>query len=161
MKIGFYTGSFDPFTNGHLHVVKKAADVFDKVIIGIGIHPTKRRRYDKEEIKTAIEKVLISENIDNVCVIEYDNLSVDVAKEYNATYLIRGIRNGTDYEYEEIMAGINEELSGLDTIYFRAGKLGNISSSMVVELLRNGRDITKYLPKEIIEVIKKKEKIEL
>ena len=159
MKIGFYTGSFDPFTNGHLHVVKKAADVFDKVIIGIGIHPTKRRRYDKEEIKTAIEKLLVSENLDNVCVIEYDNLSVDVARAYNATYLIRGIRNGTDYEYEEIMAGMNEELSGLDTIYFRAGKLGNISSSMVVELLRNGKDVTKYLPKEIVDVIKKKEKI--
>ena len=159
MKIGFYTGSFDPFTNGHLHVVKKAAEVFDKVIIGIGIHPTKRRRYDKEEMKHAIEKVLKRENLNNVFVIEYDNLSVDCAKEHNSTYLIRGIRNGTDYEYEEIMASMNEELSGLDTIYFRAGKLGNISSSMVVELLRNGRNVDTYLPNEIIEVIKKKEKI--
>lgn len=159
MKIGFYTGSFDPFTNGHLHVVKKAAEVFDKVIIGIGIHPTKRRRYDKEEMKHAIEKVLKREKLDNVCVIEYDNLSVDCAKEHNSTYLIRGIRNGTDYEYEEIMASMNEELSGLDTIYFRAGKLGNISSSMVVELLRNGRNVDTYLPNEIVEVIKKKEKI--
>ena len=159
MKTGFYTGSFDPFTNGHLHVVKKAAEVFDKVIIGIGIHPTKRRRYDKEDMKHAIEKVLKRENLDNVCVIEYDNLSVDCAKEHNSTYLIRGIRNGTDYEYEEIMASMNEELSGLDTIYFRAGKLGNISSSMVVELLRNGRNVDTYLPNEIIEVIKKKEKI--
>lgn len=159
MKTGFYTGSFDPFTNGHLHVVKKAAEVFDKVIIGIGIHPTKRRRYDKEEMKHAIEKVLKRENLNNVCVIEYDNLSVDCAKEHNSTYLIRGIRNGTDYEYEEIMASMNEELSGLDTIYFRAGKLGNISSSMVVELLRNGRNVDIYLPNEIVEVIKKKEKI--
>ena len=158
MKIGFYTGSFDPFTNGHLHVVKKAAEVFDKVIIGIGIHPTKRRRYDKEDMKHAIEKVLKRENLDNVCVIEYDNLSVDCAKEHNSTYLIRGIRNGTDYEYEEIMASMNEELSGLDTIYFRAGKLGNISSSMVVELLRNGKNVDAYLPNEIVDVIKKKEK---
>ena len=160
MKIGFYTGSFDPFTNGHLHVVKKAAEVFDKVIVGIGIHPTKRRRYDKEEMKSAIEKVLVTKKLSNVCVIEYDNLSVDVAKEHNSTYLIRGIRNGTDYEYEEIMASMNEELSGLDTIYFRAGKLGNISSSMVVELLRNGKDVSTYLPKEIVEVIKRKEKID-
>ena len=159
MKTGFYTGSFDPFTNGHLHVVKKAAEVFDKVIIGIGIHPTKRRRYDKEEMKHAIEKVLKRENLNNVFVIEYDNLSVDCAKEHNSTYLIRGIRNGTDYEYEEIMASMNEELSGLDTIYFRAGKLGNISSSMVVELLRNGRNLHTYLPNEIKEVIKKTEKI--
>ena len=159
MKTGFYTGSFDPFTNGHLHVVKKAAEVFDKVIIGIGIHPTKRRRYDKEEMKHAIEKVLKRENLNNVFVIEYDNLSVDCAKEHNSTYLIRGIRNGTDYEYEEIMASMNEELSGLDTIYFRAGKLGNISSSMVVELLRNGKNVDTYLPNEIVDVIKKKEKI--
>ena len=159
MKIGFYTGSFDPFTNGHLHVVKKAAEVFDKVIIGIGIHPTKRRRFDKEEMKSAIEKVLKNENLNNVEVIEYDNLSVDCAKANNSTYLIRGIRNGTDYEYEEIMASMNEELSGLDTIYFRAGKLGNISSSMVVELLRNGKNVDAYLPNEIVDVIKKKEKI--
>ena len=159
MKTGFYTGSFDPFTNGHLHVVKKAAEVFDKVIIGIGIHPTKRRRYDKEEMKSAIKEVLKRENLNNVDVIEYDNLSVDVAIAHNSTYLVRGVRNGTDYEYEEIMASMNEELSGLDTIYFRAGKLGNISSSMVVELLRNGRDVSAYLPVEIVDVIKKKEKI--
>ena len=159
MKTGFYTGSFDPFTNGHLHVVKKAAEVFDKVIIGIGIHPTKRRRYDKEEMKSAIKEVLKRENLNNVDVIEYANLSVDVAIAHNSTYLVRGVRNGTDYEYEEIMASMNEELSGLDTIYFRAGKLGNISSSMVVELLRNGRDVSTYLPVEIVDVIKKKEKI--
>ena len=159
MKTGFYTGSFDPFTNGHLHVVKKAAEVFDKVIIGIGIHPTKRRRYDKEEMKSAIKEVLKRENLNNVDVIEYDNLSVDVAIAHNSTYLVRGVRNGTDYEYEEIMASMNEELSGLDTIYCRAGKLGNISSSMVVELLRNGRDVSTYLPVEIVDVIKKKEKI--
>ena len=160
MKIGFYTGSFDPFTNGHLQIVRKAAELFDKVIIGIGIHPTKRRRYDKEEMKAAIKEVLQREELNNVDVIEYDNLSVDVAKIYNSTYLIRGVRNGTDYEYEEIMASMNEELSGLDTIYFRAGKLGNISSSMVVELLRNGRDVSTYLPNEIVNVIKKKEKID-
>lgn len=160
MKIGFYTGSFDPFTNGHLQIVRKAAELFDKVIIGIGIHPTKRRRYDKEEMKSAIKEVLQRENINNVDVIEYDNLSVDVAKAHNSTYLIRGVRNGTDYEYEEIMASMNEELSGLDTIYFRAGKLGNISSSMVVELLRNGRDVSTYLPIEIVNVTKRKEKID-
>ena len=160
MKTGFYTGSFDPFTNGHLQIVKKAAELFDKVIIGIGIHPTKRRRYDKEEMKSAIKEVLKRENLNNVDVIEYDNLSVDVAIAHNSTYLVRGVRNGTDYEYEEIMASMNEELSGLDTIYFRAGKLGNISSSMVVELLRNGRDVSTYLPSEIVNVIKRKEKID-
>ncbi len=154
MEIGFYVGSFDPFTNGHLHVVEKSAKLFDKVIIGIGVHPNKKRRYDKEKMKVAIENVLKRRNLNNVSVICYENLSIDAAMENNATVLVRGIRNGMDYEYEENMASINEEISGLDTIYIRAGSLGNISSSFVMELFNNGKDVTKYLPAEIIEILK-------
>ena len=154
MEIGFYAGSFDPFTKAHLHVVAKSAQLFDKVIVGIGVHPDKKRRFDKDVMKEAIEKVLIQENLNNVTVISYDNLSVDAAIENKATFLVRGIRNGMDYEYEENMASINEELSGLDTVYIRAGNLGNISSSMVMDLLRNGKDVSKYLPKEIIDIVK-------
>ena len=156
MKIGFYAGSFDPFTNGHLHVLQKSAQLFDKVIVGIGVHPSKTRRFDKDLMKNAIEQVLMREKLTNVIVISYGNFSVDTAIEYNSTFLIRGIRNGMDYEYEENMASINEEISGLDTIYIRAGSLGNISSSMVMELLRNGKDVSKYLPKEIMDLVLKK-----
>ena len=156
MKIGFYAGSFDPFTNGHLHVVTESAKLFDKVIVGIGIHPNKTRRFDQTLMQKSIEEVLDRNNICNVEVISYENLSIDVAKEYNATFLVRGIRNGMDYEYEENMASINEELSGIDTVYIRAGRLGNISSSMVMELLRNGKDVSKYLPEEILELVKTK-----
>ena len=155
MKIGFYAGSFDPFTNGHLHVVTESAKLFDKIIIGIGVHPKKTRRFDKELMKEAIEKVLAAKNLNNVTVICYDNLSVDVALEYNSTFLVRGIRNGMDYEYEENISSINEEISGLDTVYIRAGNLGNISSSMVMELLRNKKDVSRYLPKEVLELVKK------
>ena len=153
MNTAFYAGSFDPFTNGHLHVLTQAAELFDKVIVGIGIHPKKSRRFDKKLMKEAIEKVLIRENITNAIVISYDNLSVDAALSYNSTFLVRGVRNGMDYEYEENIASINKELSGLETIYIRAGDLGNISSSMVMELLRNGRDVSKYLPPEVLEVV--------
>ena len=155
MKIGFYAGSFDPFTKGHLHVIEKSAKLFDKVIVGIGIHPTKKRRFDKDIMKKTIEEVLNRQKLHNVTVITYDNLSVDTALDYNATFLVRGIRNGMDYEYEENMASINEEISGLDTVYIRAGNLGNISSSMVMELLRSNRDVSKYLPEEVIAVVKK------
>ena len=155
MKIGFYAGSFDPFTNGHLHVIEKSAELFDKVIVGIGIHPTKTRRFDKETMQNAIEQVLARKKLNNVIVVSYDNLSVDAALKYNSTFLVRGIRNGMDYEYEENMASINEEISRLDTIYIRAGNLGNISSSMVMELLRNGKDVAKYLPEEILALVKK------
>ena len=155
MKIGFYAGSFDPFTNGHLHVVTQSAKLFDRVIIGIGVHPKKTRRFDKELMQKAIEEVLAHNNLNNVTVISYDNLSVDVAIENDSTFLVRGIRNGMDYEYEENMASINEEISGLDTVYIRAGNLGNISSSMVMELLRNNKDVSKYLPEEVLALVRK------
>ncbi len=157
MKIGFYAGSFDPFTNGHLHVIEKSAELFDKVIVGIGINPKKTRRFSSDSMKRAIEKILIRKGMNHVKVICYDNLSVDSAAEWNATFLVRGIRNGMDYEYEENIASINEEIAGIDTVYIRAGSLGNISSSMVVELMRYNKDVSKYLPVEVLEEIKKVE----
>ncbi len=155
MKIGFYAGSFDPFTNGHLHVISKSAQLFDEVVVGIGVHPKKTRRFDTDLMKKAIQQVLIRENLHNVKVISYKNLTVDIALDCNSTFLVRGIRNGMDYEYEENMASINEEISGLDTVYIRSGNLGNISSSMVMELLRNNKDVTKYLPEEILALVEK------
>lgn len=121
MKIAFYPGSFDPFTNGHLHVVKTACKLFDKVIIGIGINFQKERRFSNEIMKSAIQETLKLENINNAEVIIYEGLSVDIAKEYNCNYMIRGLRNDMDYQYEENLAQINEEISGLDTIYIRSG----------------------------------------
>ena len=158
MEIGFYAGSFDPFTNGHLHVIEKSVKIFDKVIIGIGDNPDKKRRFDKSLMKNLIEELLINRKLTNVEVICYENMTVDAAKSNNATFLVRGVRNGMDYDCEENMASINEEVAGIDTIYIRAGKLGNISSSMVMDLLEHGKDVSKYLPKEIINFIKKGEK---
>ena len=154
MKIGFYAGSFDPFTIGHLHIIKVASKLFDKIIIGIGVNPKKTRRYDKIKMKEAIEKLLKSENINNVECIIFDGLTADVAIEYGASFLIRGVRNGIDYDFEENLALINEEISGIDTIYIRAGELGAISSSMVFELLKRGKDVSKYIPPFIIDIIK-------
>lgn len=156
LKIGFYSGSFDPFTNGHLHIVKTASRIFDKVIIGIGINYRKKRRYDSILMKTAIEKTLKSEHIENVEVITYDTLTVDIAKKYNASFLIRGLRNDTDYAYEENLSQINEEISALDTIYLRSSNLNFISSSMVNELIEYKKDVSKYLPKDILDAINTK-----
>ena len=156
MEIGFYSGSFDPFTIGHLHVLKQALRICDKVIIGIGTNSDKKRRFDKDLIKEAIEKVLVRENISNVSVIIYEGLTFKAALDNNATLLLRGIRNnGTDYNYEESLAATNKEASGLDTIYIRACEYGNVSSSLVMEFLKNDVDVSKYLPKDVLEVVMK------
>lgn len=154
MKIGFYSGSFDPFTNGHLHVVKQALKLFDKVVIGIATNSSKKRRFPKELMKDTIEKVLERENLSSrVSVVCFENLTVDVAEQNNTLFLVRGIRNGADYEFEENISLLNEKVGNLDTIYFRAGDLGFISSTMVMELFKNGRDVSEYLPPEILEAI--------
>lgn len=154
MKIGFYSGSFDPFTIGHKFVLDRAINLFDKVIVGIGVNDKKKRRFDKLLMKNAIDEMLKNEGIDNVECIIYNNLTVDAAISSGANFLIRGIRNGMDYDYEENIASINQEMSGLDTIYIRAGKFGSVSSTLVSVMLENNKDISKYVPKEILKVIK-------
>lgn len=156
MKVGFYSGSFDPFTNGHLHIVKASCQIFDKVIVGIGINSNKTKNYDIEQMKLAIEETLKNENITNAEVITYQELTVEIAKKYHANFLIRGLRNDTDYAFEENLAQINEEISGLDTIYFRSGVLGFISSSMVMELIHYGKDVSRYLPEPVFHLIDSK-----
>ncbi len=156
MKIGFYSGSFDPFTNGHLHIIKASCQIFDKVVVGIGINTNKTRNYDTEQMKLAIEETLKKANIKNVEIITYQELTVEIAQKYQANFLIRGLRNDTDYAFEENLAQINEEISGLDTIYFRSGVLGFISSSMVMELIHYGRDVSRYLPEPVLNLINSK-----
>lgn len=153
MNNGFYAGSFDPFTSGHMHVVKTASKLFDRLVIGIGDNNQKKRKYNKDVMKAAIEKALVSDKINNVVVVNYEGLSVDAAKDNECNFLVRGIRDDMDYYYEENIAEINEEISGLDTIYIRAGVLGGISSSTVKELFANGKDISRYVPDDILKIM--------
>ena len=158
--IGFYAGSFDPFTNGHLQIVKKAAKCFDRVIVGIGYNTEKQERIDKPKMKEAIEKVISEEGLSNVEVVLYDGLTIEKAKECGANILIRGLRNGTDYEYEENISEINEKLAGMDTCYFRAGDLGYLSSSVVMELYNNNKPIDKFVPRAVAELLEELRKEE-
>ncbi len=156
--IGFYAGSFDPFTNGHLAIVKKASKCFEKVIVGIGYNSEKKPRVDKNKMKEAIEKTISEENLLNVEVVLYSGPTVDEAKKFNSNMLIRGLRNGTDYEYEENISAINEKIAGIDTCYFRAGDLGYLSSSIVMELFENSKDISKFVPKAVEDLLNEERK---
>lgn len=151
--IAIYPGSFDPFTNGHLHVLRQASEVFDKVYVAIAVNSAKQRRTDKEEMKKAMEEVIKNSQLNNVEVAIFEGLTVDLAKEKGARYLVRGLRNGTDYEYEENLAIVNSKIAGVETIYFRAGKTSHISSSIVMELHRYSKDITKWVPEEILKIL--------
>lgn len=148
-----YAGSFDPFTTGHLHVLLQASKVFEKVYVVIAVNLEKQRKTDKDIMKNAIESVIANRNITNVEVLIHEGLTVDIAKEKGAEFLVRGLRNGTDYQYEENIALINNKIAGIETIYFRAGKTSHISSSMVMELMRYNKDISNLVPQEVLDIL--------
>lgn len=145
MKIGVFTGSFDPFTIGHDDIVKRALPLFDQIVIGIGVNERKQYRQTKEERVNAIAKVYANEP--KIVVKAYSDLTVDFAKRENASYIIKGIRSIKDFEYEREQAEINRMIGGVETLLLYADpKLASISSSMVRELEHFGRNIDEFLP---------------
>lgn len=153
MKQAVYPGSFDPFTNGHLDIVKKAAALFDKVTIVVAINKNKKRAYDVNKMCLAIEDTLAENNITNCVVGTWDRLIAELMQNWNVKYLIRGLRNTMDYNYEENIAEVNKLINpNIEYVYFRADNAA-ISSSMVKELHSFGQDISQYVSKPVIEVM--------
>lgn len=151
IKKALYAGSFNPFTNGHLSIVEKSAELFDKVVIGIAYNSTKDRIQDLNLMMEAIRKQV--SNLDNVSVTRIDGLVADWCGKNDVSYLVRGLRDTTDYLYEENIAKINKEINpNLRTIYFRADN-DVISSSMVRELIKYNKDVSKYVPEEIYKIL--------
>lgn len=149
MNIAVYAGSFDPFTNGHLSIVKNASKLFDKVYVVIARNPDKHRSSDVDLMCQAMLDCFNREGLTNCIPLVHAGLIAELCYLQNAQYLIRGLRNTSDYMYEENIAKINQEINpGLKTIYFRAEN-DVISSSMIRELKKYGKDVTKYIPKEI------------
>ena len=154
-KNAIYPGSFDPFTNGHLDVVRKAADIFDNVYVLLGTNPAKRRAYLAEEMRGAVERSLHDDGITNCQVLVHDGLTAVFAKEHGIRYMVRGLRNSTDYSYEENSALVNKLLyPELEYIYFRSDREA-ISSSMVRELHMYGADVEALVPRAVLELMRK------
>ena len=151
MKIAIYPGSFDPITNGHLDILKRALKVFDKIIILVANNASKHSRFSIEDRVAMIKEA--TEDLDNVVVDTYDGLTVKYAKEHGATTLIRGLRAVSDFEYEFQLASANEFAdSSIDMVFFMArGDKTFISSSAIFELHKSGVDVSNLVPESVIK----------
>ena len=150
-KKALYAGSFDPFTNGHLSIVEKGAELFDELVIGIADNSCKKRHTDIYKMRDAIREQL--KYFKNVSVVIINGLVADYCKEEDICYLVRGLRNTSDYLYEEKIAKINKEINpNLRTIYCRADN-DVISSSMIRELKGFGKDVSRFVPEEIYRIL--------
>ena len=150
-KQAIFCGSFDPFTNGHLSIVKKASKIFDTVYIVIATNYNKNRKTNKLSIIKGIEKTLEKEGISN-CIVDYTfDLIAKYCKQNNIKYIVRGLRNNMDYNYEENIAEVNELLNDeLEYVYFRADNKA-ISSSMVRELMSYNQSVSQWVPEDVLK----------
>lgn len=154
MAKAIYPGSFDPFTNGHFDIVKRAAPLFDRLILAIGDNPAKQPLFEKEERIRLIKEILRS--IKNVDVEGFDGLLVDYAKKRGAKVVVRGIRTISDFEYEYQMALTNKALAAdIETVFMVTSKeYAFVSAKLIKEAASLGGDIATFVPPEIARAMK-------
>ena len=153
MKIAVYPGSFDPITNGHLDIIKRGAKVFDKIIVAVLVNVDKKYLFEIDERVELIKKV--TRDIENVEVISFNGLLVNLLKECNTNIIIKGLRTTFDFEYELQMALMNNELdSNIETVcMMSSSKNLHISSSCVKQVAKFGGSIEGLVPSEIVSDI--------
>ena len=152
-KIAIYPGSFDPITNGHIDLIKRAAKLFDEVIIAITQNSNKSSFLSIDQRVNAAENSLKS--VKNAKVLSFNSLLVDFASEHNAQIIIRGLRAVSDFEYEFQLSGMNKRLnSEIETLFMTPSEeFANISSSLVREILLLGGDISPFVPIEVKKIL--------
>ena len=155
-KIAVYPGSFDPLTNGHLDIIKRASKLFGHLIVGVLTNSAKKPIFTKEERVDLIRKCV--EEYDNVEVAMFDGLLVDFVRQKKAVAIVKGLRAVSDYEYELQMAALNKHIDNeIETVFLMADVQHSfLSSSIVKELARNGGKIKGLVPDKIIDDIMKK-----
>ncbi|PIT70563.1 pantetheine-phosphate adenylyltransferase [Bartonella tribocorum] len=161
MKIALYAGSFDPLTNGHLDVLKGCFVLADKVVVAIGIHATKKTLFSFEEragFITQVGKDVLGADFNRLQILSFNNLLIEKAREVGASFLIRGLRDGTDLDYEMQMAGMNGIMAPeLQTVFLPASVSGRvITSTLVRQIASMGGDVTSFVPPNIAQALHSK-----
>jgi pantetheine-phosphate adenylyltransferase len=148
MKKAIFPGSFDPITNGHFDIIKRGVSLFDEVIVAIGVNADKKYMFSLEDRKRFIEEAFKDEP--KVKVITYSGLTIDLCKKEKAEFILRGLRNPADFEFEKAIAHTNYVMSKIETVFLlTAAQTSFISSSIVRDVLRNGGDISQLVPESV------------
>ena len=145
MKRAVFPGSFDPLTLGHQDIVERGATIFDEIIVGIGHNAEKSHMFSIKQRKQFIAQCF--QNNPKVKVLDYQGLTIDFCKSVGANYLLRGVRNNGDFEFEKAIARTNRELSNIETVFLLTSiQTSFISSSIVREIIRNKGDYKRFVP---------------
>ena len=142
-RIAIFPGSFDPFTKGHENIVQRAIPLFDEIVIGLGVNNKKQYMFDTESRIKHIQSLFPNQN---VVVEAYTGLTVDFCKEKKAGYLLRGLRNTNDFEFEKAIGQMNKDLNDIETVFLITDKeFGAISSTIIREININGGDVSQFV----------------
>ena len=148
MRRALFPGSFDPITLGHYDIIKRGVHLFDEVIVAIGVNSEKKYMFSLEERKQFLEESFKDEP--KVKIMDYTGLTIQFCKEVNAQFILRGLRNPADFEFEKAIAHTNRKLSKIETVFLlTAAKTSFISSSIVREVIKNNGDYTVLVPDSV------------
>ena len=148
MKKAVFPGSFDPLTLGHCDIINKSLDLFDEIIIAIGENSDKKNMFSMDDRKKFIHDEF--KNQEKLKILNYDGLTVNFCKKIDANFIVRGLRNPADFEFEKTIAQTNKKLTGIETVFFLTSpETAYISSSIVREIINNKGDYTKLVPSSV------------
>ncbi|QFZ55154.1 pantetheine-phosphate adenylyltransferase [Oceanihabitans sp. IOP_32] len=148
MKRAIFPGSFDPITLGHYDIIKRGITLFDEIIVAIGINADKKYMFSLEERKQFIKDAFADEP--KIKVMTYEGMTVDFCKDINVEFILRGLRNPADFEFEKAIAHTNRDLAPIETVFLlTSAKTSYISSSIIRDVIRNNGDYTKLVPDNV------------
>ena len=154
MKIALFPGSFDPITIAHVDILRRGMPLFDKIVVGIGLNSAKQNFLTADKREQILNIVL--EGFENVEIQTYEGLTVDFCRKINASYMLRGIRSASDFEYERAIAQINQTMMpDVETVLLLSKpEYSAISSTIVRDILRNHGNVTPFVPEKALELLK-------